>query len=99
MRRAARTDTNHADIRDGLRRAGYPVFDLSKVGGGYPDLMVMSKARDPMFVLMECKTKKGKFTPAQVKFHATYKHGPLLVPRSLDAALLGMEQYDQIRFD
>jgi len=99
MRRASKVDNNHGDIRDGLRRTGYSVFDLSGVGGGYPDLMVMSKGYDPLFVLMECKTKRGKFTKAQVKFHATYKDGPLLVPRSLDAALLGMERYDKIRFD
>ena len=32
-RYAARRDTTHADVRDGLRRAGYSVFDAGGVGG------------------------------------------------------------------
>lgn len=38
MRHARRTDRNHAEIRDGLRAAGYDCLDLSDVGGGVPDL-------------------------------------------------------------
>ena len=32
-RYAARRDTTHADVRDGLRQAGYSVFDAGGVGG------------------------------------------------------------------
>lgn len=99
MRRAARTDNNHADIRDGLRKVGYPVTDLSKSGGGVPDLLVQSKAIDPIFVLLEIKSLGGKLTPAEVKFHLKHKRGPLHKVFSFENALLVMERYDKIRFD
>jgi hypothetical protein len=37
-RYAKRVDRNHSEIRDGIKAAGYPVLDLSGVGGGVPDL-------------------------------------------------------------
>lgn len=40
MRRAARTDANHATVRDGLRGDGWDVGDLSDCGHGIPDLVV-----------------------------------------------------------
>ena len=40
MRRARRVDSNHAEIRDGLRQAGADVTDLSGIGGGIPALIV-----------------------------------------------------------
>jgi hypothetical protein len=39
-RYARRTDENHALVRDGLRRAGFDVLDLSGAGAGVPDLLV-----------------------------------------------------------
>ena len=48
-RHAKRTDANHADIRDGLRKAGYVVIDTSYIGNGYP-VMVRKKGSSP-FVL------------------------------------------------
>jgi hypothetical protein len=38
MRHARRVDSNHGLLRDGIKAAGYPVLDLSGVGGGVPDL-------------------------------------------------------------
>ena len=38
--RAARVDENQAAIVDALRKAGASVFVASKVGGGFPDLVV-----------------------------------------------------------
>lgn len=40
MRHAKRTDANHSLVRDGLRRAGFDVLDLSAAGSGVPDLLV-----------------------------------------------------------
>lgn len=39
MRRAARRDANHGDIRDGLRRCGFEVRDTGGLGDGWPDLV------------------------------------------------------------
>ena len=52
-RHAKRTDANHADIRDGLREAGYIVIDTSHIGNGYPDLTVRIGCKLP--ILLEVK--------------------------------------------
>jgi len=67
-RRAARVDANHAEIRDGLRRLGVDVEDMSALGGGRPDLLTWKLGR---LVWLECKIPKGgSLTPAQEKWHA-----------------------------
>ena len=47
----------HAPIRDGLRKAGFRVIDTSRVGGGFPDLIVHARRQ---VVLVECKTSRNK---------------------------------------
>jgi len=54
MRRAAHTDTEHANIRQALRAAGFVVIDTSSQGSGFPDLLVV--APDGRVCLMEIKT-------------------------------------------
>lgn len=67
MRYAKRTDTNHAEIRDGLRKAGYPVLDLSGAGHGVPDLSVL--AAPGKVVFFEVKTsEKEKLTKAEAEW-------------------------------
>lgn len=39
-RYARQVDTSHAPIRDALRKAGLQVIDASRVGDGFPDLLV-----------------------------------------------------------
>ena len=86
MRRAARTDSNHADVRDGLRALHVWVHDTSGVGGGFPDLLCWARGR---LVLLEVKTAKGKLTPEQVTFHGVAKALgiPVFVVRDLDEAV------------
>jgi hypothetical protein len=65
-RHARRTDQNHAEIRDGLRAAGWDILDLSDVGGGVPD--ICCRARDhgvPVF--FEIKQSVGKKEPKPKK--------------------------------
>ena len=52
-RYAKRTDANHAEIRDELRKAGYTVIDTSHIGNGYPDLTVIIGCKLP--ILLEVK--------------------------------------------
>jgi hypothetical protein len=40
MRYAKKVDRNHAEIRDGLRKLGFDVYDMSGAGDGLPDLGV-----------------------------------------------------------
>lgn len=72
MRRAARTDQNHADIVKALRRCGYLVHDTSSAGSGFPDLVVGTPWGS--IVLVEVKDgdrppSERKLKPKQVKFH------------------------------
>ncbi len=93
MRRAARTDRNHAEIVKALRQAGCGVVDLSAVGNGVPDLLVHPPTFPAcrMAVLLEIKDpkqppNKRKLKPSQVKFHAEWK-GWVHVVTSTDEAL------------
>jgi Holliday junction resolvase len=72
MRRAARTDANHGEIRDALRRAGCLVVDTSGVGGGFPDLVAVRHGR-VRFVEVKDGAKSAsrrKLTPAEAEFIA-----------------------------
>lgn len=40
MKRAARTDSNHAEIRDEFRARGCLVADTHGLGAGFPDLVI-----------------------------------------------------------
>jgi hypothetical protein len=40
MRRAARVDSNHSTIRKAFRKLGYVVADTSRLGNGFPDLVI-----------------------------------------------------------
>jgi lambda repressor-like predicted transcriptional regulator len=84
-----RTDRNQQDIVDALRRVGCSIQDLSKVGGGCPDLLISFRGKN---ILLEVKTDTGRLNALQVDFHATW-HGPLYVVKSVNEALkaIGVE--------
>lgn len=93
MRRAARVDANHAQIRDGLRRLFW-TLDLSRCGAGVPDLLVWAFGR---LVFLECKIPKGgRLTEAQKTWHAAARERgvPVYVVHSLEEALdaLGVQR-------
>lgn len=72
-RYARRTDQNHAEIREGLRAAGWEVIDASGAGDGFPDLIV--KVAPGMPHMLEVKDGKKPLsaqalTPAQEKWHS-----------------------------
>lgn len=76
MRLKARTDSTHAAIVKALRKVGCKVKDTSRVGGGFPDLVVRcgrftNTSGGPSFgkyVLMEVKQPKGRLTEDQKRF-------------------------------
>jgi hypothetical protein len=83
-----RTDRNHAEIVEGLRRAGAQVVSLASVGGGVPDLLVSRAGRN---VLLEVKDprqppNKRKLTPEQQVFHRNWQ-GPCVVVETIEQAL------------
>lgn len=79
---AKRTDGNHAEIRDAMRKAGAEVEDLSGSGRGMPDTLVWT--RHTGLLLVEIKMPKGTLTAPQVRFHARF---PVHIVRSVEAAL------------
>ncbi len=62
MRRAARTDDNHVDVRDAFRDLGIKVRDMAGVGKGFPDLLL---AFGGAMALVE--VKDGKKPPSKRK--------------------------------
>lgn len=83
-RYAARRDTNHAEIRDGLRACGFSVFDAGSVGGSYPDLVC---GAHQITFLFEVKAFGGKVSDGQSRFAANWRGGPVSVVRTLEDAL------------
>jgi len=67
IRRAAKKDDNQRAVEQAFKFHGFKVFDLSRIGEGWPDLMV-SRLKSHAFV--EVKGEKGRLTPAQVRFLA-----------------------------
>lgn len=75
-RYAKRTDVNHAEIREGLRSAGYPVLDLSGCGNGVPDLAVLVAPAKSVFLEVK-KDSKERLTSAEetwFKFNGERSH-------------------------
>lgn len=72
MRRAAKTDANHAEIARAFRRCGWWVVDCSRMGQGFPDLMIARAGRIELVEVKDgCKSpSRRKLTPDQVGFHA-----------------------------
>jgi len=91
MRRASRTDANHAAIRDGLRDAGCIVEDTSGAGNGFPDLVALYRNRVRFLEVKDgAKPPSARaLTPAQVRFHRDW-HIHAVVVTSLDEALKAM---------
>ena len=88
---ARKVDTHHAEIVQGIEDCGYPTFDCSAFGRGFPDVMVGSKAGT--FILFEIKSdkeihrQKHELTLAESNFHRLYQDYPLYIIQTLDEAL------------
>lgn len=94
MRRAAKVDANQAVIVTALRRCGAFVQDLSRVGGGCPDLLVGFRKR---WLLMEVKDgdkppSERKLTPDQERWHALTQGLPVFVVTSILEAVQAIQQ-------
>jgi Holliday junction resolvase len=76
MTYAKRVDLNHQEVVKTLRSFGAGVVDMSRVGQGFPDLLVHYKGQ---CVLVEVKSGEAKkFTQAQLKFISNWQ-GPAIV--------------------
>jgi hypothetical protein len=89
MRRAARTDSNHSQIRDLLRSLLPIVEDTSRFGDGWPDLIV--HLRDGTVKFVEIKDGRlppsaRRLTPAEQAFAARWGKAYVVVT-SVDEAI------------
>ena len=93
---AKRVDGTHAAIVKALRKVGCQVKDCSRVGQGFPDLVVRAplyyygmaterNARVVRILLMEVKRPKGKLTPDQETFIVAWPE--TVIVRSVSEAL------------
>jgi ABC-type sulfate transport system substrate-binding protein len=83
MRRAAKVDTNHAEVVQALQKAGASVQSLAQIGQGCPDVLVAF--RNDMF-LLEIKHGKGKTNELQKRWHVAW-NAPVHVVYGVDDAL------------
>ena len=88
MRRAARIDGNHGQIVSALRRMGATVEDASRMGQGFPDLVVGWRGRT---LLVEVKDSskppsERRLTDHQVRWHARWR-GHVAIVTSVEEAV------------
>lgn len=83
MRRAAKVDTTHGEIRDALRKASVVVHDSSMVGRGFPDFVCSYRGYT---ALIECKTDCRDLNEPQRKFRDKWE-GTMIVARSGEEAV------------
>lgn len=91
--RAARTDSNHAEIVKAFRDAGATVQDLSAVGKGCPDLLIGYRGLNGTPLNFLCEIKDGSKPPSkrvltadQKEWHATWA-GQVVVAESIEGAI------------
>ncbi len=86
MRRAARTDSGHAELLTVLRELGYTVHDTHTVGHGFPDAVA---GRNGLTILVEIIGTDDY--PHAIGEHdkrrSGWKGGPWIVARDVDELL------------
>ena len=91
LKYARRVDTNHAEIVKALRKIGASVWDTSRVGHGWPDLVVGWRGRN---IFIECKwlrpTHEGgrhKETKGQLESKSAWRGDAWIVVTSPEDAI------------
>lgn len=87
MRRASRTDANHAEIVKALRDIGASVRDTSAVGCGFPDLVVGMRGRNWLLEIKDGNKppSQQRLTDAQIDFKATWRGHWAVVRSAIEA--------------
>jgi len=79
-----KVDNNQLEIVKVFKSLGATVLNLSGVGKGCPDLLIGYKG---ISVLVEIKSKTGKFTEPQLKFMEQWRGGAVNRIDSVDGAI------------
>ncbi len=87
--RAAKVDSNHAEITNHLRSRGWSVQSLAKIGDGCADVVVGAMKEN---ILLEYKVKGGKLNALQRKWHANWQGDVFTVysPEEAEAVVLAV---------
>ena len=83
MRLANRRDSTHKEVSQAFRALGWKVADLSRVGSGFPDILIARSCCK--MALIEIKATKGKRAENQIDF-AEYWPVPIYVARNTEDA-------------
>lgn len=87
---ARKVDANQAAIVETLRRFGFSVCILARIGKGVPDLLVGGLNRNtntPENVLVEVKSSGGYLTPDELDFRNEWRGQPVLIAYGAEAVL------------
>lgn len=94
MRRAAKVDSNQAQIVAALRSIGCTVVVTSSVGNGFPDLVVGHRDRNWLFEVKDGSKVPSarKLTPDEERWHRLWKGSVVVVESVQDAfRAIGLE--------
>lgn len=107
MRRAAKTDRNHAAVRDELRALGWTVEDCASFGEGWPDLYLSLGPALPFApsakfrgvlnpggwgVFVEVKDKGGTLTAPQQERAWLRTRAPIIVAETAEQVVEAVAQ-------
>ncbi len=84
-----RTDRNHAEIINALRKIpNLSVFSTHEVGKGFPDIVVGYKGINYLIEIKDGNKPPSarKLTPDEVKFHSNWR-GQIKIVNNLDEVL------------
>ena len=89
MTYARRTDTPHKAIVEALRAHGCGVVDMSRVAGGFPDLLLHAWGQTGLLEIKDGNKppSQQKKTEKQIKFWNTWKGGPIGMANDVESAL------------
>ena len=82
MAYARRVDATQAAIVDALRKTGWLVYDASRFGGGFPDLVLIKHGRTTFAEVKDGSKPPSaqKLTPAEAELHEEFlRHGAEVV--------------------
>lgn len=86
---ARRVDANHANICAAIRERSWSVLDLSRVGGGAPDILIGAAFYT---IPAEIKTETGKLNELQQVFHKKWMGSPILILRDPLQAVMAIRE-------
>lgn len=93
MRRAARTDANHAEIIAAFRAIGFVVSDTSRLGNGFPDAIISRSMKTAVVEIKDGNKPPSarKLTADEQRFKDAWAGVHLIVESLDDVERIGRE--------